>query len=95
MSEALSGPANDTIGHELRTGTTFGATDWLSLAAAPSFAVMALLTAVPGVGQMTMICGPASEPSWLSGMVPMYLLMSGFHSAPWLRLIANKLRRAN
>jgi len=41
MSEALSGPANDTIGHELRTGTTFGATDWLSLAAAPSFAVMA------------------------------------------------------
>jgi hypothetical protein len=25
----------------------------------------------------------------LSGMVPMYLLMSAFHSAPWLRLITS------
>ena len=24
----------------------------------------------------------------LSGMVPMYLLMSAFHSAPWLKLIS-------
>lgn len=95
MSEALSGPANDTIGHELRAEATFGAADWLGLAAAPSFAIMAWLTAVPGVGQMTMICGPAPEPSWLGGMVLMYLLMSGFHSAPWLRLIANRRRRAN
>jgi len=27
-------------------------------------------------------------------MVPMYLLMSAFHSAPWLKLIASRRRRA-
>jgi len=26
----------------------------------------------------------------LGGMVPMYLLMSAFHSAPWLKLIAGR-----
>jgi hypothetical protein len=59
--------------------------DWLSLAAAPTFAIMAVLTAVPGSGA-DMLCSVASP---LSGMVPMYLLMSAFHSAPWLRLITN------
>jgi hypothetical protein len=36
-----------------------------------------------------MLCLAAHGASPLAGMVPMYLLMSGFHSAPWLRLIAN------
>ena len=58
--------------------------DWLSLAAAPTFAIMALLTGVLG-GDM--LCSAASP---LSGMVPMYALMSAFHSAPWLKLIAGK-----
>ena len=56
-----------------------GAADWLSLAAAPTFALMALLVAV---------VGGAHDPSPLSGMALMYLLMSAFHSAPWLRLIS-------
>jgi hypothetical protein len=60
--------------------------DWLSLAAAPSFALMALLTGVLG-GDM--LCSAASP---LSGMVPMYALMSAFHSAPWLKLIASRRR---
>jgi hypothetical protein len=30
----------------------------------------------------------AREGSLLSGMVPMYLLMSAFHLAPWLRLFS-------
>jgi hypothetical protein len=60
--------------------------DWLSLAAAPTFAIMALLTGVLGGGAPDMLCS-AMHASPLGGMVPMYLLMSAFHLAPWLRLI--------
>jgi hypothetical protein len=60
---------------------------WLSLAAAPIFAMMALLTGVLG-GGVDAICSVAGA-SPLGGMVPMYLLMSAFHSAPWLKLISN------
>jgi hypothetical protein len=64
------------------------AADWLSLAAAPSFAVMALMTATGG--QTQWLCAVAHLGSPLSGMVPMYLLMSAFHTAPWLRLISGR-----
>ena len=60
-----------------------GAADWLSLAAAPTFAAMALVTALVG-GPLDMLC--AASP--IGGMVPMYLLMSVFHVGPWLRLAA-------
>jgi hypothetical protein len=66
---------------------SFGAADWLSLAAAPTFAMMALLTEVFGGGAMDMLCSAAHGSSLLSGMAPMYLLMSAFHLGPWLRLI--------
>jgi hypothetical protein len=64
-----------------------GAAECLSLAAAPTFAVMALLTAVLGGGPLAMLCGAASP---LTGMIPMYILMSAFHAAPWLKLISNR-----
>lgn len=67
-----------------------GAADCLSLAAAPTFAVMALLTAVFGGGPLAMLCGAAPEASPLTGMIPMYLLMSAFHAAPWLKLISSR-----
>lgn len=60
---------------------------WLSLAAAPIFAVMALLTGVPGGEPVDAMCSVVGA-SPLSGMVPMYLLMSALHSAPWLKLIS-------
>ncbi|NUR11710.1 MAG: hypothetical protein HOQ20_07685 [Bradyrhizobium sp.] len=63
---------------------------WLALAATPTFAIMAVLTAVVGEGQADMLC--AGQESLLGGMVPMYLLMSAFHSAAWLRLIAERRR---
>lgn len=65
-----------------------GAANWLSLAAAPTFAVMAMLTGIVWPARMPLICMAAQGLSWLGGMVPMYLLMSGFHLAPWLRLVA-------
>ena len=61
----------------------------LSLAATPVFATMALLTWVQG-GDADMICSAMHRGSALGGMVPMYLLMSAFHSAPWLRLIPRR-----
>src|SRR3954452_24493829 len=65
-----------------------GAVHWLGLAAAPTFAIMALLTGVLGAGTPDVLCSAAQDASPLSGMVPMYLLMSAFHSAPWLKLIS-------
>lgn len=65
---------------------TIGAADFLYLAAAPTFAIMALLTAVLGGGSLDALCGASP----LSGMVPMYLLMSAFHLAPWLKLISHR-----
>jgi hypothetical protein len=59
----------------------------LSLAAAPIFAMMALLTVVFDGGPVDAICSVAGAPP-LGGMVPMYLLMSAFHSAPWIKLIS-------
>jgi hypothetical protein len=64
---------------------------WLSLAAAPTFVIMALLTAVAGSGPLDSLCAVATA-SPVGGMVPMYLLMSAFHSAPWLKLIASRRR---
>jgi Bacterial protein of unknown function (DUF899) len=65
------------------------AADWLCLAAAPTFATMALLTGVLEGGAPD-ICLTAQDASPLSGMVPMYLLMSAFHSAPWLKLVSSR-----
>lgn len=65
---------------------------WLSLAAAPAFAIMALLTAADG-GPTDILCGAATGSSPLGGMVPMYVLMSVFHAAPWLRLISRRRTR--
>src|SRR5277367_1409557 len=46
-----------------------GADGLLSLAAAPAFAIMALLTAIQGVGMPDMLCS-AAHGSSLTGMVP-------------------------
>jgi len=73
------------IRHERRHVAADGVADWLYLAAAPTFAVMALLTSVAGSSDV--LCSGASA---LSGMVPMYLLMSALHLAPWLKLISRR-----
>src|SRR5262245_35455208 len=70
-----------------------GAVDWLSLAAAPAFAMMAVLTGSFGGGPSDMFCSAAQDASPLSGMIPMYLLMSAFHSPPWVKLLSSRRRR--
>ena len=65
----------------------------LSLAAAPTFAIMALLTALHGGGMPDMLCSAARAGSPLTGMVLMYALMSAFHLTPWLRLLARRKMR--
>jgi hypothetical protein len=67
--------------------------DWLGLAAAPAFAIMALLTRLLDSGPRDMLCAAAHDASPLAGMVPMYVLMSVFHLAPWLKLISNRRSR--
>lgn len=62
---------------------------WLGLAAAPTFAAMALLTGLRDAGPMDALCS-VGHGSPLGGMVPMYLLMSAFHAAPWLKLISSR-----
>jgi hypothetical protein len=94
MSEAYcGGSASGAIRQESGQVHALGAAGWLGLAAAPTFAIMALLTGVGG-GPADMLCSAVHEASPLSGMVPMYLLMSAFHSAPWLKLISGGRKAA-
>jgi hypothetical protein len=62
---------------------------WLRLAAAPSFAIMALLTVALDSSLPNALCLAAGH-SRLGGMAPMYLLMAVFHLPPWLNLISRR-----
>lgn len=73
------------MGNQVQDVAVRGAAGWLSLAAAPTFAGMALLSALPGAPDM--LCASASP---LTGMTAMYLLMSGFHLSPWLTLLTSR-----
>lgn len=59
----------------------------LSFGAAPAFAVMAVLTGLPG-DAMPVTCLGGAGGSFLAGMTWMYVLMSVFHLPPWLKLVA-------
>ena len=60
---------------------------WLTLAACPSFALMAIVSAEQGAGSDALLCGSLQSASPLSGMTVMYVLMSVFHAAPWLKFV--------
>lgn len=80
--------AGDAIGSKEGHSALLPVADWLSFAAAPTFAIMALLTRIHGGGMPELLCSAMHGTSLLTGMVSMYLLMSAFHLTPWLRLIA-------
>jgi hypothetical protein len=83
----------DAIRSESGHVAAFCAVGWLGLAAAPTFVIMALLTGVLEGRQPDILCAGMQHPSPLGGMVPMYLLMSAFHVAPWLKLISRFAKR--
>lgn len=64
-----------------------GTAESLSLAAAPTFAVMASLASTAEHDAMGVICASAQGWPQFGGMTAMYLLMSAFHLSPWLRLV--------
>ena len=75
MSTALS----DGRQRRARSGAV-----WLGLAAAPTFLLMASITATDSAG--VTVCSPASGLLQFNGMAWMYGLMGVFHLAPWLKL---------
>ena len=85
-----SGCAGGAIRSENGHAAALPAANCLGLAAAPAFAIMALLTGALGGGQPDILCSAAEHTSPLSGMIPMYLLMSAFHLPPWLKLISSR-----
>jgi hypothetical protein len=76
------------MAQELEEGAARDAAEWLSRAASPTFAVLALATLAIGGG--TPICSAAREVTPLGGMASMYAVMSAFHLAPWLKLISRR-----
>jgi hypothetical protein len=80
-------------GHELGRrsyAAAPGAAGWLGLAAAPTFAIMALLTEIHSRNMPDVLCSATQGASPFGGMVAMYLLMSAFHAAPWLKLMTRR-----
>ena len=75
------------IARNILASVVSGASSWLRLAATPIFATMALITGIHAGGVHDM-CSATHDGSPLVGMAAMYVLMSIFHSPPWLRLIS-------
>ena len=66
------------------------AADWLCLAAAPTFASMAFATGTADGAPTDVFCAAVQQASPLHGMALMYLLMSAFHSQPWLGMLSRR-----
>jgi hypothetical protein len=65
----------------------------LGLAAAPTFALMAWISAVGSPGMTMCLAASAFVP--INDMALMYLLMSFFHLSPWLKLLSAGSQRRN
>jgi hypothetical protein len=64
-----------------------GATGWIGLAATPTLALMAVISAVRAPGMPLCSAAPSAG---IDDMALMYLLMSLFHLPPWLRLLSRR-----
>jgi hypothetical protein len=95
MSEARieEGPLRGATRQDGVATIASSAAHWLSLAASPVFAAMALLTATHDGGPADILCSAVHGSSPLSGMTPMYVLMSVFHAPSWLKLISTQRDR--
>jgi hypothetical protein len=88
VSAAPRAAAASIVGAGLASATS-AAANALALAAAPTFALLALWTALAG-GRSDMLCMGMWDASPLNGMTLMYALMSAFHAAPWLNSISRR-----
>ncbi|TYC52356.1 hypothetical protein FMN50_18600 [Rhodobacterales bacterium] len=77
--------ASTRAAHRRLVPATSGLAAWLGLAASPTFAFMALVSATDAHEMAT--CLPVETPA-VNGMALMYLLMSLFHAPSWLKLAA-------
>ena len=66
---------------------------WLGLAAAPTFALMAGISAAGSPAMMMCSTVPTFMP--INDMALMYLLMGLFHLLPWLKLVFARFQRSN
>jgi hypothetical protein len=89
MNEAHAHSGAGAIRYDIVAVITRRAPEWPGLAAAPVFAVMALVTASLGGGAEP-LCSAMQHGSLMGGMLPMYLLMSAVHLGPWLRLVSGR-----
>ncbi len=71
----------------------FGMADGLRFAAAPTFAVMALVNGLDGGGSSPWLCSSAHAASPPGGMALMYGLMALVHAPPWLKAVAGPIPR--
>lgn len=62
----------------------------LHLTATPVFAMMALLAGLLDAAPTEVLCAPGDGAFSLTGMGPMYVLMSIFHAGPWIRLMSSR-----
>ncbi|AEQ53020.1 hypothetical protein [Pelagibacterium halotolerans] len=69
------------------------AAGWLALAAAPTFALMAWISAIGTPGMTICSATPAFVP--INDMALMYALMSLFHLSQWMKLLSARSRRPN
>jgi len=67
-----------------------GAAGWLTLAASPTFALMAWIAANDAPPMA--LCSSGSSILPIDAMTAMYLLMSLFHLSPWLKLASARPR---
>ncbi|MFB8341036.1 hypothetical protein ACWGNA_03750 [Brucella cytisi] len=72
---------------------TSDASGWIGLAATPTFALMAWISAVGS--QDIMMCSGASTFVSINSMAVMYVLMSLFHLSPWIKLFAARFQLPN
>lgn len=78
--------------HPPDTQPSRDAASWLGLAASPTFAAMAWISANE---MQAMVCAPGPGVLPIGGMAFMYLLMSLFHLSPWLKLVSARSQRLN
>ena len=79
----LSAPDKGTA----RASPARGAGAWLTLAASPTFALMAWIAAEAAAP--VAFCSSETMPP-IGSMTAMYLLMSFFHLPPWLRFVSRR-----